>query len=440
MLKQPFCTYCGMEGHLAAACTWKTSLIQCDDGIHLIDLRKGFSDFYGWVLRRHPDGLLVSVRKATAAEIVTASLRAAAISLRERTADAAPADAPRASIDVATKRFEGPAMHWAPDQSERSLGMVEPKQAEGAQGEPAEHVPDEAFQVEFQEWWEEHGIYCRSGGGDYERTFAFQAWRHLYPQLLAARAAMAPPSPGQDHPERSLEMVQPSQAPELERPVVAARLYTDINGDIHVSVHATAGEPLMPIAQHGRIVGALRADRDDARRTAEYWKAEHLAGNVALESALARLAELEKQEPVGVMRASSEPGVAPYADIWPWLEPGMQLYATPVARDGQAPQAWLDVQAERRRQIEVEGWTPEHDNEHDHGQMARAAACYALAGSSAADDKTTALLVSLAWPWDQQWWKPTTARRDLVKACALTLAEIERLDRAAAPTAGGSDA
>ncbi|MBF3348344.1 hypothetical protein ACET4M_34240, partial [Pseudomonas aeruginosa] len=28
---------------------------------------------------------------------------------------------------------------------------------------------------------------------------------------------------------------------------------------------------------------------------------------------------------------------------------------------GQVPQAWLDVQAERRRQITAEGWTPEHD-------------------------------------------------------------------------------
>ncbi|MFF6475980.1 hypothetical protein ACET4O_14705, partial [Pseudomonas aeruginosa] len=94
------------------------------------------------------------------------------------------------------------------------------------------------------------------------------------------------------------------------------------------------------------------------------------------------------------------------------------------------PQAWLDVLAERRRQVEAEGWTPEHDDAHSHGQMARAAACYALAGSSAPSDGTAALLVSLAWPWDEQWWKPTSARRDLVKACALGLAEIERLDRA----------
>ncbi|MCS7522494.1 hypothetical protein N0070_19810 [Pseudomonas aeruginosa] len=97
----------------------------------------------------------------------------------------------------------------------------------------------------------------------------------------------------------------------------------------------------------------------------------------------------------------------------------------------EVPQAWLDVQAERRRQIEAEGWTPENDDAHSHGQMARAAACYALAGSSAPNDGTAALLVSLAWPWDEQWWKPSTARRDLIKAGALILAEIERLDRAA---------
>lgn len=107
---------------------------------------------------------------------------------------------------------------------------------------------------------------------------------------------------------------------------------------------------------------------------------------------------------------------------------------------GQVPQAWLDVQAERRRQVEAEGWTPEHDDEHSHGQMARAAACYALAGSSAPNDGTAALLVSLAWPWDEQWWKPSTARRDLVKACALALAEIERLDRATATQGGPRDA
>lgn len=117
-----------------------------------------------------------------------------------------------------------------------------------------------------------------------------------------------------------------------------------------------------------------------------------------------------------------------------------ELHAMLAAAPGNSvPQAWLDVQAERRRQVDAEGWTPEHDDEHSHGQMARAAACYALAGSSAPNDETAALLVSLAWPWDQQWWKPTSARRDLVKACALAMAEIERMDRAAAPGKEGND-
>ena len=34
------------------------------------------------------------------------------------------------------------------------------------------------------------------------------------------------------------------------------------------------------------------------------------------------------------------------------------------------------------------------------------------------------------WPFAAQWWKPVSRRRSLVKAAALILAEIERLDRA----------
>ncbi|WP_024767497.1 hypothetical protein [Pseudomonas nitroreducens] len=119
-----------------------------------------------------------------------------------------------------------------------------------------------------------------------------------------------------------------------------------------------------------------------------------------------------------------------------WCEVKADLLAL-VAQDGQVPQAWRDVQTERARQIASEGWTPEHDDEHGGGQMARAAACYALAGSCAPNDETAELLVSLAWPWAPEWWKPTTSRRDLVKAAALILAEMERLDRAAMPAQGG---
>lgn len=79
-----------------------------------------------------------------------------------------------------------------------------------------------------------------------------------------------------------------------------------------------------------------------------------------------------------------------------------------------------EIAAERRRQVEAEGWTPEHDDGHGRGEMADAAACYASPGA-----------FSFFWPWDEIWWKPTTRRRDLIKAAALIVAEIERLDRQA---------
>ena len=109
------------------------------------------------------------------------------------------------------------------------------------------------------------------------------------------------------------------------------------------------------------------------------------------------------------------------------------LYALPGAQPAQSvpdSAAARDVLAERRRQIEVEGWTPEHDDAHGTGDVALAAACYALNAAGCGCE------VARNWPWDRTWWRPSTPRRDLVKAGALILAEIERLDRAtAAPEA-----
>jgi len=33
-----------------------------------------------------------------------------------------------------------------------------------------------AENIEFETWWASHGQFCRAGGGDYEKTFAFRAW------------------------------------------------------------------------------------------------------------------------------------------------------------------------------------------------------------------------------------------------------------------------
>lgn len=90
-------------------------------------------------------------------------------------------------------------------------------------------------------------------------------------------------------------------------------------------------------------------------------------------------------------------------------------------------QAVNDVLTERIRQVAKEGWTPEHDDEHKDGQLAAAAASYAVASTSPGVFHQN--FPPALWPWNLQWWKPGDRRRMLVKAGALILAEIERVDR-----------
>ncbi|MGU2655628.1 hypothetical protein ACVFMH_16750 [Pseudomonas aeruginosa] len=390
-----------------------------------------------------------------------------------------------------------------------------------------------------------------------ERIERLQAFREqLDPLNLAPHAKAFNEAPA--------EALKSEQA-EAERPEVVATVKTksfgrvcDVASPDVLYSHCSVGDELMTVSQHERIVGELRTDAQRWREQFDCMQLQRDHHRERADAALARFAELEKQEPVAWVEVIDR-DYGPYNFHGKRLLPKgkYQLYAAPVAQaqhsagyaearqcvncrhigindsaeyaachdcrwtgpepdedkcprcgrencmvaacpecggryelvaeanitappaqaqhcvpevsgigrdfayprsvvlylrteptdddlraihDGlrslaaapgkEVPQAWLDVQAERRRQVTAEGWTPEHDDAHSHGQIARAAACYALAGSSAPNDGTAALLVSLAWPWDEQWWKPTSARRDLVKACALGLAEIERLDRA----------
>ncbi|HHK4736667.1 TPA: hypothetical protein ACQTZZ_004973 [Pseudomonas aeruginosa] len=211
-----------------------------------------------------------------------------------------------------------------------------------------------------------------------------------------------------------------------------------------------------------------------------------------LKVALARVAELEKQEPVATV--AKVPG-----EDWNSLDfhrelqnmhPGTKLYAAPVAQaqpeetpgeilaaklietwvakhgkpapwskiveitalatnmpnderdrllaldddvDAQAqhsvPRAWLDVQAERRRHVEVEGYHGFRDSHYINYELSKAARAYievswhALSGGLPCKKPES-------WPW-MAGFKWSDGRTMLVKAAALTLAEIERLDRAA---------
>lgn len=107
------------------------------------------------------------------------------------------------------------------------------------------------------------------------------------------------------------------------------------------------------------------------------------------------------------------------------------------------------IAEERRRQVEKEGYSPEHDDQHTLEEIALAAACYATPlrarhrrhhyGSGRAVNDDGSDFISSSWPWEKEAWKPTTRVRELIKAGALIAAEIDRLQRdnpqAMSPTA-----
>jgi hypothetical protein len=87
---------------------------------------------------------------------------------------------------------------------------------------------------------------------------------------------------------------------------------------------------------------------------------------------------------------------------------------------------------ERLGQIYREGYSEEHDDEHrDDNALARAAACYALAGTGGNGPFWISHLQVPQQVWPYRWeWKPKDRRHNLVRAAALLIAEIERMDRA----------
>lgn len=98
-----------------------------------------------------------------------------------------------------------------------------------------------------------------------------------------------------------------------------------------------------------------------------------------------------------------------------------------------------DILTERHSQIFGHGFDRERDDQYTRNQLPLAAAAYLVHGTRAercraefADGQTH--LVPDAWPhdWDTLHFKPNSEdrRRDLVKAAALVVAEIERIDRA----------
>lgn len=94
------------------------------------------------------------------------------------------------------------------------------------------------------------------------------------------------------------------------------------------------------------------------------------------------------------------------------------------------------IAQERQRQVDREGWTPEHDAEHRRAEMAIAAACYAVEGTDAEvrypyfDDSNDPENDG-GWPWEPAWDKRKKHDRlkQLTIAGALIAAEIDRLQQ-----------
>lgn len=109
--------------------------------------------------------------------------------------------------------------------------------------------------------------------------------------------------------------------------------------------------------------------------------------------------------------------------------------------ENEISKAMGSVIEERHRQQDEVGWTHFHDDGHIDGELAAAAACYSWFASltdgarllmrSDQPPVARSWLFRKIWPWGLVWWKPKDRRQDLVRAGALIIAEIERLDRAA---------
>lgn len=125
-----------------------------------------------------------------------------------------------------------------------------------------------------------------------------------------------------------------------------------------------------------------------------------------------------------------------YRDV---MLPGSPLLTcSEVAAELRGPSSFavLDVVDERFRQIYEEEFSVDRDDTYVHGELAWAGATYAVAtleGNPASAVVSQETLAHQLWPWALNWFKPKDRRRDLVRAAALIIAEIERLDRAEKP-------
>ena len=80
------------------------------------------------------------------------------------------------------------------------------------------------------------------------------------------------------------------------------------------------------------------------------------------------------------------------------------------------------ISNERNRQIEIEGYSQEHDNEHNYKEFISAAISYLMANMIEGYEGYS----KIWWPWDKDAYKPKGVIEDLTRAGALLAAAIDR--------------
>lgn len=132
-------------------------------------------------------------------------------------------------------------------------------------------------------------------------------------------------------------------------------------------------------------------------------------------------AVFERVDPTFIDCVTALTELLEYRSANPVLMPGDSVLIPVQSR------ALRDVTAERQRQQSTKGYSTQQDDTYIGGELAAAAISY-----------IEPMEAESYWPadWHDDSFKPSDYRRNLVKAGALILAEIERIDRQASQGEG----
>lgn len=214
----------------------------------------------------------------------------------------------------------------------------------------------------------------------------------------------------------------------MDTPELAARVVEAVNGAADIIDSPETGYPSrviegrhVPCTHDGRVAGAPQR-----------WIGPYEDAWQALDETRRAVAEAIGEDPETWPDHGNAPlAIAAAVALARRKPPAADALGLTDACDSRAAR---DVLAERARQISAEGYTPEHDDQHVNGEIAAMAAFYAMPDGARDWPATeTGYGKTFGEAIKPDCWNAKTGyrRRELIKAGALVLAEIERLDRAA---------